>query len=110
MKYHKKSNILAITLILTIFSVSTIAAKEFRNSWKKSIPVSSPVTLEINHLVGGITVNAYDGDEIRIDAVKRVDAISIREATELFELIQIRTKENKDRVYISSSFSGNNFI
>jgi len=105
MKNTKNRYTLIITLIVTILSVSGISAKEFRNSWTKEIPVSSPVLLEINHMVGGITINAYDGDEIRIDAVKRVDAISIKEAAELFDLIQIKTKENKDRVYISTSFT-----
>lgn len=97
----------AATLVVVMFVVSmgasTVLAKEFRYSWQKVFPVTGEVTLEMNYLAGDVTIVAYDGDEVRIDAIKRVQAISILEAAELSQRLQIKATRSGNRIRVSTN-------
>lgn len=92
------ANMLVVTL-----GTSAVFAKEFRFSWKETFPVTGRVTLEMNYLSGDVIIVAYDGDEVRIDAVKRVQAISIQEAAELSKRLQIKATQSGDRIRVTTS-------
>lgn len=101
-------NSLRLVLVLAIilfFPASEAVSKEFRFSFQETIPFDQGMVLELSYLTGSVTITGYDGDELLIDAIKRVNALSINEAEQLSDNIRINIEHADNRVSLFTSFS-----
>jgi len=94
--------VLAITLF---FPASEAVGKEFRFSYQESISFNQGMELELSYLSGTVTITGYDGDDLLIDAIKKVNALSINEANRLSENIHIKVEQADNRVSLFTSYT-----
>lgn len=82
---------LTLTLTLALATVASTAAEAvtLRDTFQKTYPLSSGGRLEIENTNGGITIEAWDKAEVRLDAVKEVKAPDTADAEKLIKQIQI---------------------
>jgi DUF4097 and DUF4098 domain-containing protein YvlB len=88
----------ALALVLTWTSAE--ASVTVKQPFQQSYPLKPGGSLEVRNTNGGITVTAWDRNEVRVDAVKEVRAPSTQQAEELAKQIRIDVQQTAGRVRI----------
>jgi hypothetical protein len=101
MKKFRTPVLAALALALT-WTSATEAAVTVKKPFQQSYPLSSGGELEVLNTNGGITVEAWDRAEVRVDAVKQVKAASSEKAEELANKIKIEVQHSPGSVRIES--------
>ena len=81
----------------------TADAKEFRFSRQTTYKTGSRAALEVSSLYGSVLVYGYEGDEIVVDAIKRVNAVSIEEAQELAKQVSVSINHSGSRLFATAA-------
>jgi DUF4097 and DUF4098 domain-containing protein YvlB len=72
--------------------------------WSRTFKVGPEGSLVLNNLSGNVIVNGGAGDEIRIEAVKRVNRRDTDEAKQQLSAVTIEATENAGRVVVETVF------
>jgi DUF4097 and DUF4098 domain-containing protein YvlB len=99
-------------LALALTWTSAAEAVTVKKPFQQSYPLKSGGELEVRNTNGGITVEAWDRAEVRVDAVKQVKAPSSEKAEELAKQIKIDIQHDSGSVRIETRLprSGNGFM
>jgi DUF4097 and DUF4098 domain-containing protein YvlB len=77
---------------------------ERTDKWSRVFKVPQKGALELSNLAGDVVIAGGGGDEIVVEATKRVEAGSPEQAREQLESLGIRVNETAGRVEISTAF------
>lgn len=91
---------LALTWISPTFATPAEAAETVKESFQKTYPLQSGGQIWVENRNGGITVEAWDRNEVRVDAVKQVKAGSAEKAREAMKKIRIDVQPSAGAVRI----------
>jgi DUF4097 and DUF4098 domain-containing protein YvlB len=88
------------------------ASVTIKKPFQQSYPLKSGGELTVDNTNGGITVEAWDRAEVRVDAVKQVKAATSEKAEELAKHIQIDVRQSAGSVRIETKLpkGGNGFM
>jgi hypothetical protein len=77
---------------------------ESTDRWSRTFKVGPSGSLDLSNISGDIVVTGGGGDEIRVEAVKRVHARDADQAKRQLEAITIEAREHAGRVDISTTY------
>jgi DUF4097 and DUF4098 domain-containing protein YvlB len=89
-----------------LLAPSFAAAGEKTESFTRTVRVGRTGTLDVSNVSGDILIKVVDGDEIRVDAVKRAHARRDSDAQELLDRMQIEVSEAAGRVTVRAVHPG----
>jgi DUF4097 and DUF4098 domain-containing protein YvlB len=89
--------ILALALTWTSAEAATL-----KETFQKTYPLQSGGQLEVGNRNGGITVEAWDRNEVRVEAIKQVKAPSEERAREAMKKIRIDVQQGAGAVRIAT--------
>ena len=92
-----------ICLVLLLFALPA-QAKEYTFQYQRIIDTETPVEVELNLVNGNVYVRGGEVNQIKIDAVKRVHAVSLDEAEIVADHVEIRVDQQTDRVDITTNY------
>lgn len=81
-----------------------ISAKDFYYDYQRIVPTGYEAELEIEYISGDLTVTTYDGDQVIIDARKRVNAVNMDEAALVADHIEIKIEHKKKKVRVTTNY------
>lgn len=79
-------------------------ADEYTFQFQRIIDIEQPVTLNLGLEVGSVEVNGIEGNQIRIDAVKRIAAANEKDAEAVASYIEIKVDETKKNVAVATNY------
>ncbi len=79
-------------------------AKDFYYDYQRMVPTGYEAELEIEYISGDLTVTTYDGDQVIIDARKRVNAVNMDEAALVADHIEIKVEHQKKKVRVTTNY------
>jgi DUF4097 and DUF4098 domain-containing protein YvlB len=88
----------AMTACTAVAQASVTVEKPFQQSY----PLKAGGTLEVSNTNGGITVEAWDRAEVRVDAVKKIKAESSAKAEEVAKQIKIDIRQSAGSLRIET--------
>ncbi len=96
----------------TVGAESAEASVTVKKPFQQSYPLKAGGTLEVSNTNGGITVEAWDRPEVRVDAVKQIKAQSSARAEELAKQIHIDVQQAAGSLRIETKLpkSGDGFL
>jgi DUF4097 and DUF4098 domain-containing protein YvlB len=99
-------------LALALTWTSAEAAVTVKKPFQQSYPLKAGGELAVENTNGGITVEAWDRAEVRVEAVKQVKAASSEKAEELMKQIKIDVQHGPGSVRIETRLprSGSGFL
>jgi DUF4097 and DUF4098 domain-containing protein YvlB len=77
---------------------------EQSDEWSRTFKVGPNGSLDLSNIAGDVTISGAPGDEIRIDAVKRVRARDGERAKQLLSSLSIEATESGGRVEVTTMF------
>ncbi|HXH25713.1 MAG TPA: DUF4097 family beta strand repeat-containing protein [Vicinamibacterales bacterium] len=80
------------------------AGPEFTESFSRTVRLGRNGTFDLQNVAGDIVVTGSGGDEVRIDATKRVRRPTEREAREILKALQIRIVERAGSVEVRTEY------
>lgn len=80
------------------------AAKQFSFHVQRDIPIAGPVQMTLQYHSGAVQIVSSPDSVIRIDATKKVDAVSREEAEEIAGHIEIAFTEKKRSLVVSTNY------
>ncbi len=99
-----------LSLFFVSFPLQAVKAQSSTETIQRTarfqVAGNSENSLNIYNIQGHVTVEGYDGDEVRIEAIKKIDADSQRDLERSEEEIEFVVEEEGDRilVYIDAPF------
>lgn len=96
-----KLSIPVLALALTWASPAR-ASETVKESFLKSYPLQAGGELRVENRNGGITVEAWDRDEVRVEAIKQVKAASAERAREALKKIRIDVQPSAGALRIAT--------
>ncbi|MFH1686456.1 MAG: DUF4097 family beta strand repeat-containing protein [bacterium] len=93
--------LLACLLLLT---AAVGRADEYTFNYQKMVPTSAPIELTLDLATGSVFVTGSTGDQLIVEAVKRVRAVNQDEAEEVADHIEIRVDQNGERISIATNY------
>lgn len=103
MKRFRTPALAALALALTWTSAETAQASvTVKKPFQQSYPLSAGGELSVENTNGGITVEAWDRAEVRVEAVKQVKAATSEKAEELMKQIKIDVRQSAGSVRIET--------
>ena len=87
-----------------VFGFSPVYAKDFRFDFQRVLDTGPEAVLELNYVSGNLTVVSSEDQRIVIEAVKRVDAVSMDEAQLIADHIEISVKQDNNRVSVATNY------
>jgi DUF4097 and DUF4098 domain-containing protein YvlB len=98
-----KTPVLAVLAVLGSMAwTSAHAAVTVEKPFQQTYPLKSGGTLQVSNTNGGITVEAWDRAEVRVDAVKKIRAASAEKAEEIAKQITIDVRHDAGSVRIET--------
>lgn len=95
-------------LALALAWTSPVQAKEtVKETFLKTYPLRAGGELRVENTNGGITVEAWDRNEVRVEAVKQVRADSAEKAREAMKLLRIEVKPSAGALEILTRYPRN---
>lgn len=95
---------LAAALIFVCSWGGPISAEEFTFQYQKIVEVTEPVELDLNMATGKVFVNGSAGDQLIVEAVKRIRAIDRDEAEEVADHIEIRVDQDGPQISVKTNY------
>lgn len=89
-------------LALIACTAAAQASVTVEKPFQQSYPLKAGGTLEVSNTNGGITVEAWDRAEVRVDAVKKIKASSSEKAEEIAKQIKIDVRQSADSLRIET--------
>ncbi len=97
--------ILAVLLTLMVFlAPNSLCAKEFRFDYQKILQTGREAELDLTYVSGNLEVISTDGDRVIIEAVKKVNAVSMDEAEMVADHIEIKVLHDKKKVKVVTNY------
>ncbi|RKX23378.1 MAG: hypothetical protein DRP45_10565 [Candidatus Zixiibacteriota bacterium] len=97
------NHILTFTTLLLLV-VATADGKEFRYDYQKIIETGPQAELQLTCFGGSMEIVSSTDDRIIIDAVKKVKAVSMIEAEEVADHIEIKVKQSGSKVEVETIY------
>lgn len=82
------------------------AGPEFTESFSRTLRLGRNGTFELQNIAGDIVVTGSGGDEVRIDAIKRVRRPTEREAREILKALQIQVVDRGGSIEVRTEYPG----
>jgi hypothetical protein len=95
------SGILVISALVSGYSVS---AKEFAFDYQRIVEVSDNSFLELTYVEGDLEIMGNDEGRLIIGATKRVHAVSMQEAEQVQDHIEIKVERDGDHVKVETNY------
>ncbi|MES1242056.1 MAG: DUF4097 family beta strand repeat-containing protein [Acidobacteriota bacterium] len=89
-------------LALIACTAAAQASITVEKPFQQSYPLKSGGTLEVSNTNGGITVEAWDRAEVRVEAVKKIKAESSQKAEEIAKQVKIDVRQSAGSVRIET--------
>ena len=89
---------------LTALLPLEISAKNFYYDFQRIVSTGYEAELEIEYISGDLTVTSYAGDQVIINARKRVNAVNMDEAALVADHIEIKIEHKKKRVRVTTNY------
>jgi hypothetical protein len=102
-----------LPLFLSALLVAAIAeAVTLKEAFNKTVPLRPGSEVRLTNVNGGVTFDAWDRDEVKIEAEKRVKAGSDSEAKRIMDLVRIEVAQDAQGVRIETKLPrrGNGFF
>jgi DUF4097 and DUF4098 domain-containing protein YvlB len=108
----KKFRTPILALALALAWASAEASVTVKKQFQQSYPLKSGGELDVRNTNGGITVEAWDRAEVRVEAVKQVKAATSEKAEELAKQIKIDVQQAAGSLRIETKLpkSGDGFM
>lgn len=100
--FERKLRIPGLALLALALTWTSAEAATLKETFQKSYPLRSGGEVEVRNTNGGITVEAWDRDEVRVEAVKEVKADSDARAREILQKIRIDVQASAGQVLIET--------
>jgi DUF4097 and DUF4098 domain-containing protein YvlB len=100
-RYRFRTPVLAALALIACSAVAQ-ASVTVEKPFQQSYPFKAGGTLEVSNTNGGITVEAWDRAEVRVDAVKKIKAESSQKAEEVAKQIRIDVRQSAGSLRIET--------
>jgi len=104
MTARKQINICLFLFFCMLFINSPSMAKEYTFDYQKIIPLTEPIELDLQTVMGNITITGTDGNRIIVEAEKSVRASGQDEAEEVADHIEIKVKKHNNKVTVNTNY------
>ncbi len=94
----------AIMLLVVLLCVGAASAEEFTFQYQKIVEATEPIELDLTMATGKVFVNGSAGDQLIVEAVKRVRAVDRDEAEEVADHIEIRVDHDGPRINVKTNY------
>jgi hypothetical protein len=95
---------LIAALFVTLLCVGDLSAEEFTFQYQKIVEAVKPIDLDLTMATGKVFVNGSAGDQLIVEAVKRVTAIDREEAEEVADHIEIRVDQDGSEISVKTNY------
>jgi DUF4097 and DUF4098 domain-containing protein YvlB len=102
MSNPKLRRILPLFLASLLLAAAAAEAVTLKEPFNRTVPLRSGAELSLSNVNGGVTVEAWDRDEVRIEAEKRVKAGSAERARQVMDQVRINVIQNAGGVRIET--------
>lgn len=99
---HRKVRIPGLAVLALTLAWTSAEAETLKETFQKTYPLKSGGELKVSNTNGGITVEAWDRNEVRVEAVKQVKAESNAKAREVMQKIKIDVQAGPGAVHIAT--------
>lgn len=98
---------LALALAFTWGALPVQASETVKETFLKTYPLKAGGELRVENRNGGITVEAWDRNEVRVEAIKQVKAASADKAREAMKLLRVEVQPSAGAVTILTKYPRN---
>lgn len=102
--FEWRAPLLAAALLLT--AAGAARALERQATYDKTFPLAAGGSVSVANVNGAVEVEAWDRDEVRVQAVKKVRAGSESRAAEALARLEVRVEAAADRVAVHTGGAG----
>ena len=95
---------LSIPVLALVLALPVQAAETVKETFLKTYPLKAGGELKVENRNGGITVEAWDRNEVRVEAIKQVKAGSAEKAREGLKLLRIEVTPSAGSVQILTKY------
>lgn len=103
----RKLRVSGLALLALALTWTSAEAATLKETFLKTYPLRSGGEVEVHNTNGGITVEAWDRDEVRVEAIKEVKADSAAKAKEVMQKIQVNVQAGSGSVRIEAKLPKN---
>lgn len=103
----RKIRIPGLALLALALTWTSAEAATLKETFLKTYPLQSGGQVEVHNTNGGITVEAWDRNEVRVEAIKEVKASSDEKAKEIMRKIQVDVQAGSGAVRIETRLPKN---
>ncbi len=82
----------------------SLEAKEYRFDYQRIVETGPRAELDLTYVSGDLEIISSDEDRIIIDAVKKINAVSMDEAEEVAAHIEIKVRQDDNKVLVSTNY------
>ena len=93
-----------LSVVIGLLGAPAMQAKEFRFDYQKVYQTGPDVKLDLTYVSGNLEIVSSGSDQIVIDAIKKVNAVSMDEAEEVADHIEIKARQDKNRVVVTTNY------
>ncbi len=90
--------------LLALLAAPASQAKEYRYQYQRIVDTKGSVDVDLSYLAGNLVVTASPDNRLIIDAVKRIDAVSMDEAEIAADHIEIRLEQQGQRITVGTHY------
>ena len=103
----RKLSIPALAILALALAAPVHARETVKETFLKTYPLQAGGELRVENTNGGITVEAWDRNEVRVEAIKQVRADSAEKAREGMKLLRIEVKPSAGALQILTKYPRN---
>lgn len=85
-------------------AVNPLQAKEYRFDYQRIVETGPRAELELNYISGNLEIISSIDERVVIEAVKRVDAVSMDEAQLVADHIEIKVEQDDNHVAVTTNY------
>jgi DUF4097 and DUF4098 domain-containing protein YvlB len=97
----------ALAVLALAWTSSAQAAETVKETFQKTYPLQAGGELRVENANGGITVEAWDRNEVQVEAIKQVRAESAEKAREAMKALRIEVKPSAGALQILTKYPKN---
>ncbi len=98
----KLRRILPLLLGILLLAAATAEAATLKEPFNRTVPLRPGSELSLSNVNGSVTLEAWDRDEVRIEAEKQVKASSAERARQVMEQVRIEVTQSAKGVQIET--------
>ena len=96
--------LIVLSVMVTLMAPATGFTKQFSFDYQKVIETGPEAELELTYVSGDLRILSSESNRVIIEAVKRIDAVSLDEAEIVADHIEIKVKHDKRKVSVSTNY------